>query len=149
MDYHQNARLTIHRREQLAKIVVERGCTLKSTASCFNVSAKTAAKWVGRYREQGAAGLKDRSSRPGRSPRCTSSAFLERVLALRQLRWNGWRIAHKLKLSRATVSRSDRTREFIGGGYEYLHVAIDDHSRIAFFAILPDETHVSAMLFFL
>ena len=198
MDYHQNARLTIHSREQLAKAVVERGCTLKAAAAAFNVSAKTAAKWVRRYREQGAAGLRDRSSRPGRSPRSTSSSLLERVLALRRLRRNGWQIACEVKLSRATVSRilrraglnrlrsldppppvqryehkhpgdlihfdikrlarirkpghrvtGDRRKESRGVGYEYLHVAIDDHSRIAFTAILPDQTHHSAMRFFL
>ena len=86
MDYHQNARLTIHSREQLAKIVVERGGTLKAAAAAFNVSTRTAAKWVRRYREQGGAGLRDRSSRPHSSPRSTFSSLLERVLALRRLR---------------------------------------------------------------
>lgn len=42
----------------------------------------------------------------------------------------------------------DRTRETRGAGYEYLHVAIDDHSRIAFTAILPDQKHTSAIRFF-
>jgi hypothetical protein len=46
MDYHQNARLTIHSREQLARAVLENGCTLKSAAAEFKVSAKTAAKSV-------------------------------------------------------------------------------------------------------
>jgi hypothetical protein len=44
MDYHQNARLAIHSREQLAKMVVEQGCTLKAAAAAFNVNAKTAVK---------------------------------------------------------------------------------------------------------
>jgi transposase InsO family protein len=198
MDYHQNARLTVHSREQLAKRVLEQGFTLKLAAASFNVSAKTAAKWVRRYRENGIAGLGDRSSRPLRSPRLTSSPLLEKVLALRRLRYSGWRIAHELHLSRATVSRilrraglnrlrsldppppvvryehkhpgdlihfdikrlacivkpghrihGDRTRETRGAGYEYLHIAIDDHSRIGFAAILPDQTHQSAILFFL
>ena len=43
----------------------------------------------------------------------------------------------------------DRTRETRGAGYEYLHIAIDDHSRIAYAAILPDQTHRSAIHFFL
>ena len=103
MDYHKNARLTIHSREQLAKMVVERGGTLKAAAAAFNVSAKTAAKWTRRYKQPGPAGLKDLSSRPHRSPRQTSSLLSERVLFLRRLRYNGWRIAHELKLSRATV----------------------------------------------
>jgi transposase InsO family protein len=198
MDYHQNARLTIHSREQLAKMVVQRGCTLKAAAAAFNVSAKTAAKWTRRYTQPGPDGLKDLSSRPHRSPRQTSSFLLERVLALRRLRYNGWRIAHELGLSRATVSRilrragmnrlrsldppppvvryehkhpgdlihfdikrlarirkpghrvtGDRRKESRGVGWEYLHIAIDDHSRIAFSAILPDQTHHSAMRFLL
>jgi transposase InsO family protein len=198
MDYHQNARLTIHSREQLARYVLEHGSTLKTAAAAFSVSARTAAKWVRRYRESGSAGLKDLSSRPHRSPRQTSSFLLERVLVLRRQRWNGWRIARELKLSRATISRilhraglnrlrsldppppvvryehkhpgdlihfdikrlarirkpghrvtGDRRKESRGVGYEYLHVAIDDHSRIAYSAILPDQTHHSAMRFFL
>jgi transposase InsO family protein len=198
MDYHKNARLTIHSREQLAKMVVERGGTLKAAAAAFNVSAKTAAKWTRRYKQPGPAGLKDLSSRPHRSPRQTSSLLSERVLFLRRLRYNGWRIAHELKLSRATVSRilrraglnrlrsldppppvvryehkhpgdlihfdikrlarirkpghrvtGDRRKESRGAGWEYLHVAIDDHSRIAFSAILPDQSHPSAIRFFL
>ena len=73
MDYHQDARLTIHSREQLAVSVVEQGLTLKQAAASFHVSAKTAAKWVERYHEAGAAGLGDRSSRPRCCPRTTSS----------------------------------------------------------------------------
>jgi transposase InsO family protein len=198
MDYHQNARLTIHSREQLARYVLEQGGTLKAAAAAFNVSAKTAAKWVRRYRVSGSAGLRDLSSRPHRSPRRTSSSLLEKVLVLRRQRWNGWRIAHELKLSRATISRilrraglnrlrsldppppvvryehqrpgdlvhfdikrlarirrpghrvtGDRRKESRGIGWEYLHVAIDDHSRIGFAAILPDQSHQSAMRFFL
>jgi len=96
MDYHQNARLTVHSREQLARRVLQQGLTLKQAAASFDVSAKTAAKWVRRYRELGAAGLGDRSSRPHRCPRTTSSPLLEKVLALRRLRYNGWRIAQAL-----------------------------------------------------
>jgi transposase InsO family protein len=198
MDYHQNARLTIHSREQLARRVVEQGCTLKLAAASFNVSAKTAAKWLRRYREQGVAGLKDRSSRPDNSPRRTPSCLLERVFALRRQRWNGWRIGKELRLSRATISRAlrragmnrlrkldppppvvryehkhpgdlihfdikrlarivrpghrihgDHSKETRGAGWEYVHIAIDDHSRISYAAILPDQTHQSAMRFFL
>ena len=66
MDYHQNARLTVHSREQLARYVFEQGSTLKAAAAAFNVSDKTAAKWVQRYREHGRAGMKDLSSKPHR-----------------------------------------------------------------------------------
>jgi transposase InsO family protein len=198
MDCHKNARLTAYSREQLARRVLEQGVTLKLAAASVNVTAKTAAKWVRRYREDGTAGLGDRSSRPLRSPRLTASSLSEQVLDLRRLRYNGWRIAQALGLSRATVSRilrrngmnrlrsldppppvvryehkrpgslihfdikrlarivlpghrvhGDYTRKTTGAGYEYLHIAIDDHSRISFAAILPDQNHQSSMLFFL
>ncbi len=34
-----------------------------------------------------------------------------------------------------------------GAGFEFLHVAIDDHSRVAFARLLPDETSASAVAF--
>jgi hypothetical protein len=35
MDYHQNARLTVHSRKQIAKRVLEQGLTLKLAAVSF------------------------------------------------------------------------------------------------------------------
>jgi transposase len=76
MDYHQNARLTVHSREQMAKMVVERDCTKQAATAAFHISAKTAAEWVRRYRQQGPAGLKDLSSRSHRSPHRTPAGRL-------------------------------------------------------------------------
>src|SRR6201998_461854 len=84
MDYHQHARLTVFSREQMAKTVLEEGFTLKLAAASFNVSAKTAAKWVCRYRELGVAGLRDRNSRPQRLRQPTSPELVSRVEALRR-----------------------------------------------------------------
>lgn len=39
------------------------------------------------------------------------------------------------------------SRRSSGAGWEYLHVAIDDHSRIAFARLLPDQSHHSALTF--
>src|SRR5665213_3786928 len=105
MDYHQNARLTVHSRERMARKVLAEGCTLKLAAASFNVSAKTAAKWVRRYRASGVADLRDRSSRPHRLYRPTAEAQVQRVGVLRRQRWTGYRIAQTTGLSRATVSR--------------------------------------------
>jgi hypothetical protein len=77
MDYRQNARLTVPSREQLARYVIEQGGTLKAAAAAFNVSDKTAAKWVRRFRERGRGGMRDRNSKPHCSPRQTSSSLLE------------------------------------------------------------------------
>jgi transposase len=60
MDYHKNAPWTAVNRERLARMVINEGLTLKAAAFRFSVSAKTATKWVGRYRQFGAAGLADR-----------------------------------------------------------------------------------------
>ncbi len=198
MDYHKNARTTVWSRELMAKKVMEQGCTLAAAAAAANVSAKTAAKWVGRYRLLGVAGLADRSCRPLRLRRPTPPEQAELVESLRRQRWTGLRIALQTGLSRATISRilrrrrlsrirdleprppamryehqrpgdllhldikklgriakpghrvtgnlSDRTRRV---GWEYLHVAIDDHSRIAFSAIFGDERARAACRFLL
>jgi transposase InsO family protein len=167
---------------------------LTGAAPRYNATARTAAKWVKRYREQGVAGLADRSSRPHRLHRPTSSEQVERVEALRRQRWTGYRIAQHAGLSRATVSRilrrlklnrirdlepapvvqryehdapgdllhldikklgrivrpshrvtGNRRDSVDGAGWEYVHVAIDDHSRIAFSGIYPDEKRSSVI----
>ena len=164
--------------------------------ACFHVSAKTASKWVGLYRQQGLADLRDRSSRPLRLYRPTSAELICRVELLRRQRWTGLHIAVQTGLSRATVSRilrrlelnrrrdldpqppiqryehaaagdllhldikklgrivrpshrvtGDRRDSVDGAGWEHVHVAIDDHSRIAFSAIYPDEKQLSVLQF--
>ena len=45
---------------------------------------------------------------------------------------------------RVTGNQADRTRRV---GWEYLHVAIDDHSRIAFSALHADEKAQSTVAF--
>ena len=196
MDYHKHARLTVYSRERLARQVLEQGFTLKLAAASFNVSRQTAAKWVQRYREHGAGGLADHSSRPRQLRQPTPPELVARVEALRRERWTGFRIAQQTSLSRATVSRilrrlklnrirdlepqpviqryehaapgdllhldikklgrivkpshrvtGDRRDHVKGAGWEYVHVAIDDHSRIAFSAIYPDQKHGSVVDF--
>jgi len=41
----------------------------------------------------------------------------------------------------------DRSRRSPGAGWQYLYVAIDDHSRLGFAAVHPDETADSALAF--
>ena len=45
---------------------------------------------------------------------------------------------------RLTGNPQDETR---GAGWEFLYVAVDDHSRIAFTALMPDETATSSCSF--
>src|SRR5271167_2760294 len=100
MDYHHHARLTIHRREELAQAVIHCRLSLKEAAAEFKLSRQSAAKWVARFRQAGRAGLRDRTSRPLRSPRRTSAELTERVALLRRQRWTGMRIAQTTGLSR-------------------------------------------------
>jgi Integrase core domain len=49
------------------------------------------------------------------------------------------RIGHRI--------HGDRRQRSRGVGWEYLHVAIDDATRLAYAAIYPDETGVSTTAF--
>ena len=86
------------------RMVISEGVPLSSAAARFSVSAKTAAKWVGRYQQFG-AGMADRSSRPHHSPQQTSSLLVEKVLALRRLSYNRLAGGRELGLVPSTVSR--------------------------------------------
>ena len=46
----------------------------------FSISTKTGYKWVGRFREQGIAGLEERSRAPHHHPNQTPARLVERVL---------------------------------------------------------------------
>ena len=196
MDYHKNAPWTAISRERLARMVIDDGLRVSAAAVCFSVSAKTAAKWLGRYRQLGAAGMADRSSRPHHSPRQTASSLLERVVVLRRGHMPGYEIARRTGLSPATVSRvlrrarlsrwrdlnppppiqryehprpGDMLHLDIKGmtrfsevtlrgdgrlrgkqkhpGFLALHVAVDDHSRMAFTQMLPDQKAETTVAF--
>jgi transposase InsO family protein len=196
MNMHQNARLTPHGRELIAR-QIERGQTPEAAARAAGVCPRTARKWVARFKAEGVAGLKDRSSRPHHLRQPTPAAIVERVEALRRRRFTGQQIAAELGISAATVSRilrrlglnriralepaepvrryeREHPGELIhidikklgrfhqvghritgdrqqgksrGAGWEFVHVAIDDASRLAFTQILPDEKKESAVAF--
>jgi transposase-like protein len=80
---HRNAPLTETGRLRLARCVVEDGWTLRRAAERFQVSPTTAQRWAGRYREEGEAGMTDRSSRPHHSPRRTPTRTERRIIKVR------------------------------------------------------------------
>ncbi|MFJ7339905.1 leucine zipper domain-containing protein, partial [Streptomyces sp. NPDC101110] len=81
---HRNAPLTPTGRLRLARCVVDDGWPLRRAAERFQVSHTTAARWAGRYRKHGPAGMQDRSSRPHHQPRRTPDALEEQVVRLRR-----------------------------------------------------------------
>jgi transposase InsO family protein len=198
MDTHKNAPLTPKGREAMVRSVVEGGLSKAAAARQFNVSAKTADKWVKRFHAEGVDGLRDRSSRPHSLPSQTAAATCGAVEALRRQRHTGKQIAVEVGVSPATVSRilrrlglnrlsalepaepihryeRDNPGELIhidikklgkfsqighritgdrrgqsntrGVGWEFVHVCIDDASRVAFSRIMKDERKASAVAF--
>ncbi len=105
MNVHHDARLTAHGRERIVQAILKRELSVKAAVLQSGLSERSVRKWLARYRAEGRAGLRDRSSRPQRSPRETPPAQVAVVLALRRLRLPGFQIARQSALSRATVSR--------------------------------------------
>ena len=97
---HRNAPLTELGRLRLARCVVDDGWPLRPAADRFQVSISTAQRWAQRYRQLGAAGMTDRSSRPHASPRRTPTRTERRIIKVRVLRrWGPARIAYLLSLN--------------------------------------------------
>jgi transposase InsO family protein len=189
MNVHKNARLTPYRREELV-VRLQAGHQGRGVAMMFGVSLRTVRKWWARYRTEGAAGLRDRSSRPHTSPSQTAAAIALGIKVLRLQRWTCAQIAEAVGVSAATASRilrraglSRRGRlaapltiqryeharpgdllhldtkklgriaglghritgrvgnvnRHQGIGWECLHVAVDDHSRVAYVELLADD----------
>lgn len=196
MKLHARAALTLTQRAELARLVVEQGWTIRAAAEHYRVMPDTASKWVRRFREQGVAGLQDRSSRPSKQARKTPEHVVERVKALRLERRTMRQIALETGLGLTTVRRillrhgmnrlkyldpppparryevsapgkllhldikklgriekaghrmtGDRATRSRGAGWEFVFVAIDDHTRIGWSDIHPDERADSATEF--
>src|SRR6185312_591180 len=198
MKLHANAALSFRQRERMVRRVVEDGWSVREAALACEVSERTAAKWVARYRCEGVAGLLDRSSAPLSVANRSDEQLVGAIAALRRLRFTGPEIAEVLGRPVSTVSgiltrigmgrlgrlgleqaeRSERATpgelmhvdikklgRIVGGaghrihghkrsnpdktdaagrrrrvvGWEFVHVAIDDATRLAYAEVLTDE----------
>ena len=200
---HGSARTLFHGR----LLIVQRhqdGWPQAHIAKAMGISRKCVKTWLDRYATEGEAGLRDRSSRPHRTPTRTSVEVESRVVELRRRERRGpaW-ISAELGVPARTVSRilvrhampplaalDPMTGQVIrsskatsvryerpqpgdlahmdvkkigripqGGGwrahgrgagsiqrdrstkvgYDYVHSLVDDHSRLAYSEVLPDE----------
>ena len=104
MKLHANAPLGPKGRGIMVRRVLEEGVALTEAAEAAGVSARTARKWVGRYRAAGEAGLLDRSSAPRHVHNATTPERVEAIAALRRLRMTGPEIAETLEMATSTVS---------------------------------------------
>jgi transposase len=200
---HGNARLTVHGR----LLIVQRhraGWPKAHIAAAMGVSRKCVRVWIDRFEIEGEAGLRDRSSRPQRTPTKTPVEIEVQVLELRRRErrgpeWIGAELGiaprtvarvilrhglpklsgldpitgEVIRASKVTAVRYERERpgELVhmdvkklgripdGGGwkahgramsrtreqkntrvgFDYVHSLVDDHSRLAYSEVLPDE----------
>jgi transposase InsO family protein len=201
MNVHKNAILTPSGRALLVQRVLTKRESPGAVAAQLGLSVRTVRKWVTRWRQEGEAGLADRSSRPHRSPRALRRAPRRRIQKLRRRRRSSVQIARTLGVPLATVVRTLRRlglnrlpplappyplvryeREQAGelvhldikklgritrpvgylghrmtglrghrahgkAGWEFVHVAIDDATRLAYAEVLPDEVGATAAAF--
>jgi len=194
VDLHANAVLAVRQRQRVCDLVAA-GATITAAALVVGCSRQTASKWVNRRRR--GEHLRDRSSRPHRSPRRTPVSVEQAILRARAEHREGphvigWALGLAASTVHAVLRRhgrsrlvvrtpreevvryeraapgelvhvdikklsrimrpghrvtGDRSRRSAGAGWQYLYVAIDDHSRLAFAAVHPDERADSALAF--
>ena len=100
---HRNAKLNLHGRVLIVERVAQ-GWTRADVAKSLGVSRATVCKWLKRHREEGIAGLVDRSSRPRSSPRAVAPAVADRICALRrELGAGPHRLSWELRIPPSTI----------------------------------------------
>ena len=105
MNMHKNARLTVHSRALMVRRVLDEGRVPKSVATDFGVSERTVYKWIGRYRQEGVAGLSDRPSAARRLAHKLPEPWVAMILRLRrEYRLTAQEISERLAVARSTVS---------------------------------------------
>src|SRR5438094_5878656 len=108
MNVHKNARLTAFGRERLVKQVLERVLTPAAASAAAGVSLRTIYKWLSRFRNEGAAGLCDRRSRPKRLRCALSLRQRQAIEQLRRERRPYREIAKRVRAPLSTVARELR-----------------------------------------
>jgi transposase InsO family protein len=188
MNLHSGARTCPSSRALLIERIQD-GCPVTAAAAALGVSRRTAHKWMARYAREGAAGLRDRSSRPRSTPTALTIEEVCCIVLLRASRMTMAQIATSLEIPRSTVARTlkrrglnrlkafddqtpprrytrrhpgdllhldvkklgritgfyghritgNRRRRRRGAGWDFVHIAIDDASRLAYAEVLPNE----------
>jgi transposase InsO family protein len=136
---------------RLAQLVVDRGWTYTAAAKMFMVSPRTAKKWADRYRAEGPAGMRDRTSRPRTSPSKTPPEVVRRIVRLRwRHRLGPVQIAGRLAMAASTVhavlvrcrinrlSHIDRVSGEPLRRYEHPHPGSLIHVDVTKFGNIPD-----------
>jgi transposase InsO family protein len=208
MRLHGNARSCPKSRKLLVERVECRNWSVTAAAAAAGVSDRTVYRWLRRWREEGEAGLFDRSSAPKRIPHRTPPERVRAITSLRRLWMTAAEIAELLAMAVSTVSavlrrvglgklsrleppeppnryerrrpgelihldvkklgriqlpghrvtgnrRVHARRTEVGtpgkkrgtAGWEFVHVCVDDATRLAYAEVLDDERGASAAAF--
>jgi transposase InsO family protein len=197
MEIHRNAKTCPNSRKLLVERIESRTWSLAAAAAAAGVSERTAYRWLKRWREEGDAGLADRSCAPRSIPHRTPTDRVETIEKLRKLFMTAAEIADVLGMALSTVSavlkriglgkrsrleppepsnryerkrpgelvhldvkklgriagaghrmigsrksqnKERRAKRRVGAlGWEFVHVAVDDATRLAYAEVLPDE----------
>ena len=89
---------TMSLRQEFVQLASQEGANVRQLCRRFEVSAKTAYKWLARFRADGNAGLEDRSRRPTHAPGRTPEALEQQILKLRAEHpaWGGRKLRARL-----------------------------------------------------
>ena len=196
MNLHSRARTCPASRALLVQRVRHENWSVQAASEAVGVSRQTGYKWLRREWKEGPRGLRDRSSKPRRSPKKMDDSWRHLVIHLRRCRMSSVQIAKKLEMPRSTVSRvveraglsrvkslelpvevqryehknpgdllhldvkklvrfrrpghrvhGDRSRQSRGIGWEFVHVAIDDASHVAYVEVLGNEQGQTTVAF--
>jgi len=136
---------------RLARLIVDDGWAPVTAARMFMVSTVTARKWATRYREEGKAGMADRSSRPHSCPTKTPEQITRQIVRLRwRQRLGPVQIGGKLEMAPSTVhavlvrcrlnrlSHIDRVTAEPIRRYEHPHPGSILHVDVTKFGNIPD-----------
>ncbi len=104
MKLHPNAKTTPFARQLLVDRVRRLNWSMQDAAQAAGVSLRTGYRWLARERNEGAAGLQDRSSRARRIPHRTGARRTDRIERLRRRRLPAAQIADRLAMPRSTVA---------------------------------------------
>lgn len=85
-------------RAEFVALADQPGRNVRELCRLYQISPRTAYKWMKRHKQEGEAGLQDRSKRPKRISRRTSATTEAKVLAIRkETGWGGRKIARLLR----------------------------------------------------
>lgn len=149
---HKNARLTPLRRREMVERVLSKELSQEAAASEYKIHRNTVRKWVKDHEEWGNWLCLDKKSTPEKYRFTTGIKYIEKLSEKIQRKVERKRMLYNREHLGELVHIDTKKMPWLEGetaadGKEYLYVAIDDCSRWAHAAVMPDKTDESAAAF--